>query len=87
MPRVVRRIVADAIAQAPARVGLAVGASLGAALASLALPRLLGGAVDLARGLGGAHPHADLARHALITAGLLVIVATAARGLFTMAAN
>jgi ATP-binding cassette subfamily B protein len=79
MPRVVRRIVADAIAQAPGRVGLAVAASLGAALASLALPRLLGGAVDLARGHGG--------NHGLISAGLLVILATAARGLFTMAAN
>lgn len=87
MPRVVRRIVADALGEAPGRVGLAVAASLGAALASLALPRLLGGAVDLARGLGGAHPHAEAARHALLLAALLVILATAARGFFTMAAN
>jgi ATP-binding cassette subfamily B protein len=67
------------------RVGLAVAASLGAALASLALPRLLGGAVDLARGLGQG-PAAD-ARHDLLIVALLVVAATAARGLFTMAAN
>jgi ATP-binding cassette subfamily B protein len=79
LPRVVRRIIADALREAPGRVGLAVGASLGAALASLALPKLLGAAVDLARGL--AEPNT------LITVGLLVVLATAARGLFTMAAN
>jgi ATP-binding cassette subfamily B protein len=85
MPGVVRRIVAAAIAEAPGRVGLAVAASLGAALASLALPRLLGGAVDLARGLG--HAPAEPARHGLLLVALMVVAATAARGFFTMAAN
>jgi ATP-binding cassette subfamily B protein len=87
LPRVVRRIIADALREAPGRVGLAVAASLGAAVASLALPQLLGRAVDLARGLGGAHLDADVARRDLMLAAVLVIVATAARGAFTMAAN
>ena len=85
MPRVVRRIVATALAESPGRVALAVVASLGAALASLALPRLLGRAVDLARRL--APGHADLIRHDLLITALLVIAALTTRGLFTMAAN
>ncbi len=87
MPRVVRRIVAAAIAGAPARVGLAVAASLGAALSSLALPSLLGRAVDLARRLGVAHPAAAVLRHELLITALLVVAATTIRGLFTMVAN
>ena len=87
MPRVLRRIVADALARAPKRVALAMAASLGAALASLSLPRLLGRAVNAAQRLDGHSTAADLAGHALLPIAVLVILATAARGLFTGLAN
>jgi ATP-binding cassette subfamily B protein len=87
MPRVLRRIVKTALAEAPGRVAWAMAASLGAAMAGLSLPTLLGHAVDLARRLGGRHPFAGDPRRDLIVLGILVIVATAARGFFTMAAN
>ena len=82
MPRVLRRIVRDAVARAPGRVALAMGASLCAAVASLSLPRLLGRAVNAAQRLASDH-----AAHALLPIALLVVVATAARGLFTGLAN
>jgi ATP-binding cassette subfamily B protein len=85
MPRVVRRIVATAIAESPGRVAFAVAASLGAALTSLALPGLLGRAVDLARRL--THAGAEATRHDLLVTALLVVAALGARGFFTMAAN
>ncbi|HEY5290319.1 MAG TPA: ABC transporter ATP-binding protein [Caulobacteraceae bacterium] len=87
MPRVVRRIVMTAVRECPRRVAFAIAASLGAALASLALPRLLGRAVDLARRLAPTHGNADLVRHELLITGLTVIAILTARGLFTMAAN
>ena len=85
MPRVVRRIVTAAVAGAPLRVGLAVAASLGAALASLALPGLLGAAVDAARTMGTRHS-ADL-RGELMLLAIGTLAATTIRGLCTMVAN
>ncbi len=83
-PKVIPRIVRLAF-NYPWLLAAAIATSLGSALASLALPRLLGRAVDQAHDLlvqGAAH--ADLARKALwLTAGL-VIVATIVRGLMTM---
>ena len=85
MPRVLRRIVADALARAPGRVAIAMAASLCAAIASLSLPGLLGSAVNTARSLTGAV--GGEARHALLVTAGLVVLATAARGLFTGLAN
>ena len=85
MPRVVQRIMATAVREAPGRVALAVAASLGAAVASLALPALLGRAVDLGRRLAPAQ--AAPLRHDLLITALLVVGALAARGVFSMAAN
>ena len=85
MPRVVRRIMQAAVREAPGRVTLAVGATLASALASLALPLLLGRAVDLARRLAPAHSEA--LRHDLLGTALLVVATLATRGVFTMAAN
>ncbi|CAN5544947.1 ABC transporter ATP-binding protein [soil metagenome] len=84
MPRVLQRIVGLAF-HYPWLVSLAMAASLGAALASLALPRLLGRAVDQAHGLliqGAAH--AGEARHALLVTAAFVIGATLVRGAMTM---
>ncbi|MFZ3007700.1 MAG: ABC transporter ATP-binding protein [Phenylobacterium sp.] len=84
MPRVLQRIVGLAF-NYPWLVALAMAASLGAALASLALPRLLGRAVDQAHGLllQGA-THGDQARQALLITAGLVIGATIVRGAMTM---
>ena len=84
MPRVLQRIVVLAF-NYPWLVALAMLCSLGAALASLALPRLLGRAVDQAHGLlllGASHA-AQTQRALLLTAGL-VIGATIVRGAMTM---
>ena len=84
MPRVLQRIVLLAL-RYPWLVALAMASSLGAALASLALPRLLGRAVDQAHGLllqGVAH--ADQAREALLVTAAFVIGATLVRGAMTM---
>lgn len=83
MPRVLRRIVGLAM-KYPARMALAMASALGAALASLALPRLLGRAVDQAHHLIAAGNDGAAALWA--TAGL-IIVATSARGLLTMSAG
>ena len=96
MPRVLRRIAGEAVKLEPARVAVAVGASLGAAVASLSLPRLFGGAVNEAQKLLGiasrVHDSVQVlaaheARHALLIAAALVILATTTRGFLTMAAN
>jgi ATP-binding cassette subfamily B protein len=89
MPRVLRRIAGAAVRREPWRVALAVAASLGAAVAGLALPRLLGRAVNEARGLiSVTEPvQAHDVRSALLVTALLVILATAVRGLMTMTAN
>ena len=82
MPRVLRRIVLLAL-RYPGLVGLASACALGSALASLALPRLLGRAVDQAHHLLTQADN-DAARQALwLTAGL-VIAATIVRGVMTM---
>ena len=84
MPRVLQRIVILAF-RYPGLMALAMLTSLGSAVASLALPKLLGGAVDQAHHLlVGSHVDADLARHALLLSGGLVIAATVVRGLMTM---
>lgn len=85
MPRVLRRIVRDAAARAPGRAALAMTASLCAAMASLSLPRLLGRAVNAAQSLTSTT--GEDARHALLVTAILVVLATAARGLFTGLAN
>ncbi|MHB8528049.1 MAG: ABC transporter ATP-binding protein [Caulobacteraceae bacterium] len=93
MPRVLRRIVAAAFKEAPGRVAVAFLASLGAAGASLTLPKLFGRAVNQAQALlglavgGGPAAVAQNARHALIVSALLVIAASATRGLMAMVAN
>ncbi len=84
MPRVLQRIVVLAF-NYPWLVALAMLCSLGAALASLALPRLLGLAVDQAHSLltlGAAH--ADQTQKALLLSAALVIGATIVRGAMTM---
>ncbi|HPA38217.1 MAG TPA: ABC transporter ATP-binding protein [Phenylobacterium sp.] len=83
-PKVIPRIVRLAF-NYPWLLAAAIATSLGSALASLALPRLLGRAVDQAHDLlvqGAAH--ADLARKALWLTAALVIAATIVRGLMTM---
>jgi ATP-binding cassette subfamily B protein len=87
MPRVIRRIVGSALTEAPGRVALAVAASLGAAIASLALPALLGRAVDLARHLAPHSIHSELARRELMATAAFVFGVLLLRGLFTGAAN
>ncbi|MDO8378027.1 ABC transporter ATP-binding protein [Phenylobacterium sp.] len=84
MPRVLQRIVVLAF-NYPWLVALAMLCSLGAALASLALPRLLGLAVDQAHSLltlGAAH--ADQTQKALLLSAALVIGVTIVRGAMTM---
>ena len=84
MPRVLQRIVILAF-RYPGLMALAMLTSLGSAVASLALPKLLGGAVDQAHHLlAGAHVDAGAARQALWISAALVIAATVARGLLTM---
>ena len=84
MPRVLQRIVILAF-RYPGLMALAMATSLGSAVASLALPRLLGHAVDQAHHLlVGSHVDADAARHALWISAGLVIAATVVRGLMTM---
>ncbi|MBV9996500.1 MAG: ABC transporter ATP-binding protein [Caulobacteraceae bacterium] len=97
MPKVLRRIVRMALKAAPARVALAIGASLGASVAALTLPKLFGHAVDQVQSLlakaalaRAAHaPAAQIAlatrsaEHALMISALLIVVASAARGVLT----
>jgi len=87
MPRVLTRIAGLAL-RYPWRVGLTILTSLLAAIASLMLPRLIGGAIDQAHHLLNAgSAHAREAQAALWRTALLVIGATLARGLLTMAAS
>jgi ATP-binding cassette subfamily B multidrug efflux pump len=84
MPRVLQRIVILAF-RYPGLMALAMLTSLGSAVASLALPRLLGHAVDQAHHLlVGGHVDADAARHALWLSAGLVVAATLVRGVMTM---
>ena len=70
------------------QLAVAVAAALGAAVFQLAIPRLLGAAVDSALGLLGREAVApDLARGALFQAALLLLAASILRGLFTLVHN
>jgi ATP-binding cassette subfamily B protein len=97
MPRVLRRIVVLALGASPWRVALAVAASLGSALAALTLPKLFGHAVDQVQGLllsveraRAAHAPAavigaqtDRAEQALLISAVLIVAASAVRGVLT----
>jgi ATP-binding cassette subfamily B protein len=82
MPQVLRRITVKAIREAPWRVAVAVVCSLGAVLAGLALPSLLGHAVQVVQ----RHDLAQARTELLVTAGLAVL-ATAVRGILTATTN
>ena len=70
------------------QVVLAVLATLVAALFQLTIPRLLGGAVDEALGLLGAQAvERAVAREALFDTALLLLAASALRGMFTLVHN
>lgn len=87
MPRVLQRIVGLALRH-PWHVAGASLASLGAAGAGIFLPRLFGQAVDQAqRLLAGGPEMAEAARATLWGIALLVIAASAVRGLLTMTAG
>lgn len=85
LPRVLQRILGLALRHR-GRLLLALAATLGATVFTLAIPRLLGGAVDQATGLlgqGGIIAPGP-ARQGLWIAAELLVVAAAARGLLTM---
>jgi len=85
MPRVLRRIVGLAM-ERPARLFLALASALGSIAFSLAMPRLLGSAVDQAHALlGQGEIHVAAARAALWRLAGLLIVTSSLRGLMTMA--
>jgi len=84
MPRVLQRIVILAF-RYPGLMALAMLTSMGSAVASLALPRLLGRAVDQAHHLLAAgHVDPAAARQALLVSAALVVAATVVRGVMTM---
>ena len=84
MPRVLQRVTGLAF-RYPGLMALAMLTSLGSALASLALPRLIGQAVDQAHHLAvAAQLDAGAARQALWISAALVVAATIARGVMTM---
>jgi ATP-binding cassette subfamily B protein len=85
MPRVLRRIVSLALEQR-GRLALALSCALGSVVFSLAMPRLLGAAVDEAQALlGQGAAHATAARLALLRLAGLLIVTSSLRGVLTMA--
>ncbi len=85
MPRVLQRIAAMAFAH-KALIALAVASALGSVVAGLAIPRLLGAAVDNAHTfLVSGAAAADEARAALLTAGAIIVGLSIVRGLFQMA--
>ncbi len=70
------------------QLGVAIVAALGAAVFQLAIPRLLGRAVDSALGMLGQEAVApELARSALLHVALLLLAASILRGLFTLVHN
>lgn len=70
------------------RLALAVVAALGAAVFQLAIPRLLGDAVDNALGrLGDQTISFEVAREALFDVALLLLAVSILRGLFTLVHN
>jgi len=83
-PRVLARLIRMA-GVARWRCAAALACALGSVLAGLAIPKLLGGAVDHAHSLlAGGAMQAEAARHALLIAALFVIGASLLRGLFQM---
>ena len=86
MPEVLPRIARLAL-RYRVRVALTIAASLAGAVATLALPRLLGRAVDQASALLGGAGSADAARQALLVTAGLVMLATTLRGFLTMASG
>jgi ATP-binding cassette subfamily B protein len=86
MPRVLGRIARLAL-RYPWRLSLTILTSLVAAGASLAIPRGLRDAVDQAFAVLKSGSNGPQAGHALMGSAALVIVATAVRGLLTMAAG
>ncbi len=85
MPRVLQRIAAMAF-EHKALIALAVASALGSVVAGLAIPRLLGAAVDNAHTyLTSGAAAADQARAALLTAGAIIVGLSIVRGLFQMA--
>jgi ATP-binding cassette subfamily B protein len=70
------------------QLAVAVVAALGAAVFQLAIPKLLGRAVDHAVGLLGRNAaEADLARGALLEAAFILLAVSVLRGLFTLVHN
>ncbi|WP_411288986.1 ABC transporter ATP-binding protein [Phenylobacterium sp.] len=86
MPRVLPRIARLAL-RYRVRVALTIAASLLGAAATLALPRLLGQAVDQSSDLLAGAGSADAARQALLMTAGLVMLATTLRGFLTMASG
>lgn len=85
MPRVLQRITTMAF-EHKARIALAVACALGSVVAGLAIPRLLGAAVDNAHTLlVSGEAAADEARRALLAAAGIVVALSVVRGLFQMA--
>lgn len=82
MPRVLARIARLALRYRGC-LALTSATSLLAAAASLALPRLLGRSVDDALHMAAQAGQGDAARQALLVSAVLIVVATAARGLLT----
>jgi ATP-binding cassette subfamily B protein len=70
------------------QLAVAVAAALGAAVFQLAIPRLLGDAVDQAVGLLGQNAVApEVAREALLRSALILLAVSIFRGLFTLVHN
>ncbi|MFT3966986.1 MAG: ABC transporter ATP-binding protein [Sphingobium sp.] len=85
-PVILKRVIAQA-ARYRLRFTLAMAACLGAALANLMLPRLLGQAVDQAVALAGHGSEGNGALLPVIRTALLLVGASALRGLLQMAAG
>jgi ATP-binding cassette, subfamily B, multidrug efflux pump len=87
LPRVLPRILSLA-GKYKGRLALAVSATLGATIVALAVPGLLGLAVDQAHALlsAGGNSHAN-ARQALWVTAVFLIAAATARGLLTMVSS
>jgi ATP-binding cassette subfamily B protein len=85
-PAILRRVVGQAL-RYPWRFLVAMSACLGAALANLALPRLLGRAVDQVVAVVGRHDASAAALAPIAGTALLLVVASALRGVLQMTAG
>lgn len=83
MPKMLQRLSAMAFAH-PWHIAGSLICSFLSVCAALAIPPLLGNAVDQAHGMIAQPEAADAARQALLTAALLVLAASVARGVFLM---